>query len=97
MDVPGRQKAQRVYYDVSESKYFGEITSSSASSRGCAHAAVQRGVSPTLLVIFRSGIPLLGEQAEERWEKLKTYHEYEAQTRELVLLPKRKLPEPQHA
>ncbi|KAH7485012.1 hypothetical protein PRIC2_004122 [Phytophthora ramorum] len=86
--------------------YFGEIMMWIGVFLVAVHTlpsfAMQCGaaVSPAfmaLLIIFRSGVPLLEEQAEERWGKLKTYQEYKAQTSVLVPMPKRTLPEPKRA
>ncbi|POM57797.1 Putative 5 alpha steroid reductase [Phytophthora palmivora] len=86
--------------------YFGEIMMWIGVFLVAVHTlpsfALQCGaaVSPTfmtLLIIFRSGIPLLEEAADERWGKLKTYQNYKAQTSVLVPMPQRKLPEPKRA
>ncbi|KAG6953768.1 hypothetical protein JG688_00012657 [Phytophthora aleatoria] len=83
--------------------YFGEIMMWIGVFLVAVHTlpsfALQCGaaVSPTfmtLLIIFRSGIPLLEEDADQRWGKLKAYQEYKEQTSVLVPMPKRKLPEP---
>ncbi|EEY66434.1 uncharacterized protein PITG_04006 [Phytophthora infestans T30-4] len=83
--------------------YFGEIMMWIGVFLVGAHTlpsfALQCGaaVSPTfmtLLIIFRSGIPLLEEDADQRWGKLKPYQEYKGQTSGLVPMPKRKLSEP---
>ncbi|KAE8911335.1 hypothetical protein PF005_g12465 [Phytophthora fragariae] len=42
------------------------------------------------LLLFVSGIPLLEQQAEERWGSTKAYKEYKAQTSVLVPMPKLK-------
>ncbi|KAL4106256.1 hypothetical protein PRIC1_004308 [Phytophthora ramorum] len=50
-------------------------------------------VSPAFvafLLLFVSGIPLLEQQAEERWGDTKAYQEYKAQTSVLLPLQKRK-------
>ncbi|RLN47699.1 hypothetical protein BBJ29_000563 [Phytophthora kernoviae] len=79
--------------------YFGEIMMWIGVFLVSVHTlpsfALQCGaaVSPTfmtLLIIFRSGIPLLEEQADERWGKVKAYQEYKKETSVLVPLPKRK-------
>eukprot|EP00644_Phytophthora_capsici_P001128 jgi/Phyca11/129736/e_gw1.86.116.1 len=57
-------------------------------------------ISPTfmaLLIIFRSGIPLLEEDADQQWGKLKSYQQYKLQTSVLVPMPKRKLSELERA
>ncbi|CEG44430.1 uncharacterized protein PHALS_00797 [Plasmopara halstedii] len=57
-------------------------------------------ISPTfmtLLIIFRSGIPLLEEDADQRWGHLKAYRLYKAQTSVLVPMPKRQLSETEQA
>lgn len=86
--------------------YFGEIMMWIGVFLVAVHTlpsfALQCGaaVSPTfmtLLIIFRSGVPLLEEAADERWGKLKAYQDYKAQTSVLVPMPKRKLPQPQRA
>ncbi|KAL3667549.1 hypothetical protein V7S43_007103 [Phytophthora oleae] len=79
--------------------YFGEIMIWIGVFVVAVHTlptfALQCGaaVSPTfmaLLIIFRSGIPLLEEDADQRWGKLKSYQEYKLQTSVLVPMPKRK-------
>ncbi|KAE9275428.1 hypothetical protein PF008_g29354 [Phytophthora fragariae] len=86
--------------------YFGEILMWIGVFLVAVHTlpsfALQCGaaVSPTfmtLLIIFRSGVPLLEEAADERWGKLKAYQHYKAQTSVLVLMPKRQSPETEPA
>lgn len=57
-------------------------------------------ISPTfmtLLIIFRSGVPLLEEDADKRWGQSKAYQTYKAQTSVLVPMPQRQLIEKEQA
>ncbi|CAI5737871.1 unnamed protein product [Hyaloperonospora brassicae] len=79
--------------------YFGEIMMWIGVFLVAVHTlpsfALQCGaaVSPmfmTLLIIFRSGIPLLEQAADKRWGHLKAYQEYKTQTSVLIPMPRRK-------